>query len=118
MTMALAANSASSAALASSRAVKKMSWAPRNRFQSVSSDSHYRGDLDLTDLNWERRPYKPFAAYGATKLANLLFMAELQRRLTAAGSTLRATGAHPGSTATAITANTGNRFNTTGAGNI
>ena len=83
-----------------------------DRVVVVSSDSHYRGDLDLTDLNWERRPYKPFAAYGATKLANLLFMAELQRRLTAAGSTLRATGAHPGSTATAITANTGNRFKT------
>jgi NAD(P)-dependent dehydrogenase (short-subunit alcohol dehydrogenase family) len=83
-----------------------------DRVVVVSSDSHYRGDLDLTDLNWERRPYKPFAAYGASKLANLLFMAELQRRLTAAGSTLRATGAHPGSTATAITANTGNRFKT------
>ena len=83
-----------------------------DRVVVVSSDSHYRGDLDLTDLNWERRPYKPFAAYGATKLANLLFMAELQRRLTAAGSTLRATGAHPGSTATGITANTGNRFKT------
>jgi hypothetical protein len=48
------------------------------------------------------------AAYGATKLANLLFMAELQRRLTAVGSTLRATGAHPGSTATPITGSTGN----------
>ena len=83
-----------------------------DRVVVVSSDSHYSGELDLTDLNWERREYKPFAAYGATKLANLLFMAELQRRLTAAGSTLRATGAHPGSTATSITGNTGNRFKT------
>ncbi|GAA1141311.1 oxidoreductase [Nocardioides aquiterrae] len=83
-----------------------------DRVVVVSSDAHYRGDLDLTDLNWERRPYRPFAAYGASKLANLLFLAELQRRLTAAGSTLRATGAHPGSTATAITANTGDRLKT------
>ncbi|WP_395659872.1 oxidoreductase [Nocardioides sp.] len=83
-----------------------------DRVVVVSSDSHHTGELDLDDLNWERREYKPYAAYGATKLANLLFMAELQRRLTAAGSTLRATGAHPGSTATAITANTGSRFKT------
>ncbi|HEU5037026.1 MAG TPA: oxidoreductase [Nocardioides sp.] len=83
-----------------------------DRVVVVSSDAHYSAELDLTDLNWERRPYKPFAAYGASKLADLLFMAELQRRLTAAGSTLRATGAHPGSTATAITANTGSRLKT------
>src|SRR3954452_9313125 len=40
-------------------------------------------------------------------------MAELQRRLTAAGSTLRVTGAHPGSTATGITGSTGSRLKTT-----
>ncbi len=45
----------------------------------------------------------------ASKLANLLFLAELQRRLTAPGSTLRATGAHPGYTSTAIQGGTGNR---------
>lgn len=83
-----------------------------DRVVVVSSDSHRHADLDLTDLAWERRPYKPYAAYGASKLANLLFLAELQRRLTAAGSTLRATGAHPGSTATGITANTGSRVKT------
>ena len=59
--------------------------------------------VDLDDLNWERRPYRPYAAYAQSKLANLLFLAELQRRLTACGSTLRATGAHPGYTATALT---------------
>lgn len=83
-----------------------------DRVVVVSSDAHYSGELDLTDLNWERREYKPFAAYGATKIANLLFMGELQRRLTAAGSTLRATAAHPGSTHTGITGNTGNRMKT------
>ena len=80
----------------------------RDRVVVVTSDAHRAADLDLGDLNWERRDYRPFAAYASSKLANLLFMAELQRRLTAARSTLRATAAHPGSTATAITANTGN----------
>jgi len=84
----------------------------RDRVVVVSSDAHRAGELDLTDLNWERRAYKPFAAYGASKLANLLFLAELQRRLTASGSTLRAIGSHPGSTATSITGNTGNAFKT------
>jgi NAD(P)-dependent dehydrogenase (short-subunit alcohol dehydrogenase family) len=83
-----------------------------DRVVVVSSDAHHTAELDLTDLNWERREYKPFAAYGASKVANLLFLAELQRRLTAAGSTLRVTAAHPGSTATAITGNTGNRVKT------
>ena len=83
-----------------------------DRVVVISSDSHRRGRIDLTDLNWQRRDYKPFAAYAASKLANLLFLADLQRRLTASGSTLRVVGAHPGSTATSITANTGSPFKT------
>lgn len=83
-----------------------------DRVVVVSSDAHARGEVDLDDLHWERRPYKPFAAYRASKLANLLFLLELDRRLRAAGSPVRAVGAHPGSTATAITGNTGNRFKT------
>lgn len=83
-----------------------------DRVVVVGSQSHRSGVLDLDDLEWTRRGYKGYAAYGASKLANLLFLAELQRRLTAAGSTLRATGAHPGSTATGITANTGSSLKT------
>ncbi|MGA8846296.1 MAG: oxidoreductase [Nocardioides sp.] len=78
-----------------------------DRVVVVSSIAHRRAALDLDDLDWSRRSYAGFAAYGQSKLANLLFLGELQRRLTAAGSTLRATGAHPGSTATSITAHTG-----------
>jgi NAD(P)-dependent dehydrogenase (short-subunit alcohol dehydrogenase family) len=74
-----------------------------DRVVVVGSASHRSGELDLADLGWERRRYGAFAAYGASKLANLLFLAELQRRLTAVGSTLRVTGAHPGTTSTAIT---------------
>lgn len=78
-----------------------------DRVVVVSSIAHRRAELDVDDLDWSRRGYAAFAAYAQSKLANLLFLAELQRRLTAAGSTLRATGAHPGSTATGITGHTG-----------
>jgi len=74
-----------------------------DRVVVVGSASHRSGELVLDDLGWERRRYGAFAAYGASKLANLLFLAELQRRLTAVGSTLRVTGAHPGTTSTSIT---------------
>ena len=84
-----------------------------DRVVVVGSVAHRRGVLDLGDLDWSRRGYAGFAAYAASKLANLLFLAELQRRLTAAGSTLRATGAHPGSTATGITGHTGSGWATT-----
>ena len=80
-----------------------------DRVVVVGSASHRSGDLDVDDLSWERRGYRPYAAYAQSKLANLLFLAELQRRLTAAGSTLRATGAHPGYTSTGIQGGTGNR---------
>lgn len=79
-----------------------------DRVVVVASVAHRRGNLDLDDLDWSRRGYRPFAAYAQSKLAVLLFLAELQRRLTAAGSTLRATAAHPGNTATNITAGGGN----------
>jgi len=80
-----------------------------DRVVVVGSASHRSGDLDVDDLVWERREYRPYAAYAASKLANLLFLAELQRRLTAVGSQLRATGAHPGYTSTAIQGGTGSR---------
>lgn len=52
--------------------------------------------MDLDDLNFERRAYNKWDAYGKSKLANLLFTFELDRRLKASGSTLRAVAAHPG----------------------
>ncbi len=83
-----------------------------DRVVVVGSQAHRHGEIDVDDLLWERRGYSAYAAYGASKLANMLFLAELQRRLTAAGSTLRVTGAHPGATATQITGNTGNVLKT------
>jgi NAD(P)-dependent dehydrogenase (short-subunit alcohol dehydrogenase family) len=80
----------------------------RDRVVVTGSREHRRGsDIDLDDLAWEDRPYKAFAAYAQSKLANLLFMSELQRRLGAAGSDVRSVAAHPGSSSTNITAGTG-----------
>jgi NAD(P)-dependent dehydrogenase (short-subunit alcohol dehydrogenase family) len=70
------------------------------RVVTVSSTAHRFGCIDFEDLNWERKPYNAWRAYGQSKLANLLFTAELQRRLTAAGSDVLATAAHPGYAAT------------------
>jgi NAD(P)-dependent dehydrogenase (short-subunit alcohol dehydrogenase family) len=66
------------------------------RVVTVSSTGHRMGAIDFDDLNWERKPYRAWRAYGQSKLANLLFTSELQRRLTAAGSGVLATAAHPG----------------------
>jgi NAD(P)-dependent dehydrogenase (short-subunit alcohol dehydrogenase family) len=66
------------------------------RVVTVSSTAHRMGAIDFEDLNWERKPYRRWRAYGQSKLANLLFTAELQRRLDAAGSPVIATAAHPG----------------------
>jgi NAD(P)-dependent dehydrogenase (short-subunit alcohol dehydrogenase family) len=79
------------------------------RVVTVSSTGHRVGRIDLEDLNWERRPYRRWRAYGQSKLANLLFTAELQRRLTAAGSTVLATAAHPGYAATNLQFSSGQR---------
>jgi NAD(P)-dependent dehydrogenase (short-subunit alcohol dehydrogenase family) len=68
----------------------------RGRVVTVSSTGHRMGAIDFDDLNWERKPYRAWRAYGQSKLANLLFTSELQRRLTAAGSGVLATAAHPG----------------------
>lgn len=72
---------------------------PGARIVTVSSVAHYMGKIDFSDLNWERG-YKARAAYGQSKLANLLFTYELQRRLAAAGKDTLAVAAHPGWTST------------------
>ena len=80
------------------------------RVVTVSSAAHRAGRIDFTDLNWERKSYKAWRAYGQSKLANLLFTAELQRRLTAAGSSVLATAAHPGYAATNLQFHSQNRW--------
>ncbi len=77
------------------------------RIVTVSSQLHRRGHLDLDDLNWQRRPYKSLQAYCDSKLANLLFTLELQRRLAEAGRGVLAVAAHPGIATTNLTSHVG-----------
>ena len=76
---------------------------PGSRIVTVSSIAHRVGKIDFSDLNWETG-YKPQAAYGQSKLANLLFTYELQRRLGRAGKDTLAVAAHPGWTETNLQA--------------
>ncbi len=82
-----------------------------DRVVTVSSALHYMGRIDLDDLNWKSRRYSAWPAYGESKLANLLFTSELQQRLTAAGSPLRALAAHPGYSHTNLQGHSGNKLN-------
>jgi NAD(P)-dependent dehydrogenase (short-subunit alcohol dehydrogenase family) len=70
-----------------------------DRVVTVSSGAHRIGKIDFDDLQHEQS-YRRWEAYGQSKLANLLFTYELQRRLIAAGSPLKAVAAHPGYAAT------------------
>ena len=79
------------------------------RVVTVSSTGHRMGRIDFDDLNWERKPYRAWRAYGQSKLANLLFTSELQRRLSDAGSAVLAMGAHPGYAATNLQFHSGNK---------
>jgi NAD(P)-dependent dehydrogenase (short-subunit alcohol dehydrogenase family) len=83
-----------------------------DRVVTVSSIVHLLGYISLKDLNWKSRPYFAWPAYGQAKLANLLFTSELQRRLEAAGSAVKAHAAHPGYSATNLQGQTGNRMGT------
>ncbi|WP_067568402.1 oxidoreductase [Nocardia acidivorans] len=78
----------------------------RDRIVTVSSGMHATGKIDLADLNWEQRRYQRWLAYGQSKLANLMFTYELQRRLTAAGAPQLSVGAHPGFAATELQSHT------------
>jgi NAD(P)-dependent dehydrogenase (short-subunit alcohol dehydrogenase family) len=79
-----------------------------DRVVQIASGAHRMGKINLEDLNWERRSYKRWPAYGQSKLANLLFVFELQRRLAEAGSPVRAVAAHPGYASTELQSRTGN----------
>jgi len=73
-----------------------------SRIVTMSSMAARLGHVDLGDLMWERRPYDRWQAYFQSKLANLLFTLELDRRLRAAGATTAALAAHPGGSRTSL----------------
>jgi NAD(P)-dependent dehydrogenase (short-subunit alcohol dehydrogenase family) len=69
------------------------------RVVTLSSPAHRTGRIAFDNLGGERRYFR-WRAYGQSKLANLLFALELDRRLRAAGSTIKSVAAHPGYAAT------------------
>ncbi|AGZ44740.1 SDR family NAD(P)-dependent oxidoreductase [Actinoplanes friuliensis] len=78
---------------------------PGSRVVTVSSTGHrIRAAIHFDDLQWERS-YSRIGAYGQSKLANLMFTYELQRRLAAHGTTV-AVAAHPGISNTELVRNT------------
>ncbi|MEX1311199.1 MAG: oxidoreductase, partial [Candidatus Sulfomarinibacteraceae bacterium] len=81
------------------RLVDLLGATPGARVVNVASLAHRYGAMDFDNLNAEKG-YDKMKAYGRSKLANLLFTFELQRRLERAGSGLMATAAHPGWTGT------------------
>jgi NAD(P)-dependent dehydrogenase (short-subunit alcohol dehydrogenase family) len=76
--------------------------APAARIVTVSSLVHRRGIINFNDLS-SALHYDRTAAYGRSKLANLLFAYELQRRLAASGATAMSLAAHPGYARTGLT---------------
>ena len=73
-----------------------------SRVVTVSSNMHRAGRMNFADLQSAQR-YRRVAAYGQSKLANLLFSYELQQRLAAAGTQTSALAAHPGTAITGLT---------------
>lgn len=68
---------------------------PESRIVSMSSSAHRQGKMDFADLMYESRPYSRWGAYAQSKLANLLFILELNRQLGVSSQT-KALAAHPG----------------------
>jgi NAD(P)-dependent dehydrogenase (short-subunit alcohol dehydrogenase family) len=81
------------------RLLPRLLAAPAPRVVTVSSAAHRIGRIRFDDLQGQRR-YFAWLAYGQSKLANLMFCFELQRRATEAGTELRSMAAHPGYAAT------------------
>ena len=69
----------------------------KGRIVNISSIAHRRGDIDFNNLNYNKpKTYSPWGAYSRSKLANLLFTYELDRRLKAHHLPVTVVAAHPG----------------------
>jgi NAD(P)-dependent dehydrogenase (short-subunit alcohol dehydrogenase family) len=75
---------------------------PSPRVVTVSSLGHRVGRLDLDDVMFERRRYQRWGAYFQSKLANVMFARECDRRAKASDHPLRSVGCHPGTASTEI----------------
>lgn len=81
------------------RLLGKLLQAPAARIVNVSSLAHRQGSMDFGNLNWER-DYSRWPAYGRSKLANLMFTFELDRRLRERDAEATSLACHPGYSAT------------------
>ena len=79
--------------------LEKMEGREDARVVTLSSTAHKMGRINFDNLNGDRHYFR-WNAYGQSKLANLLFALELDRRLRADGSTVKSLAAHPGYAAT------------------
>lgn len=81
----------------------RLSATPGARVVNVASNAHYGGEMDFENLLYEnKRGYAPMRAYSRSKLANLLFTYELQRRFETRDLDVIALAAHPGISATSL----------------
>jgi len=78
-----------------------------SRIVNVASTAHKAGGLNFDDLNWEKRKYKSWKAYGDSKISNLYFTYELKRKLEEHNIKIKVTAAHPGWTATDLQRHSG-----------
>ena len=78
-----------------------------SRVVTVSSMVHHQGEINFDDLTWEEREYKPMNSYSASKIANLYFTYELNRKVGKDGNNPLVTAAHPGWTATDLQRHSG-----------
>ncbi|MDC0055893.1 oxidoreductase [Deltaproteobacteria bacterium] len=73
-----------------------------SRVVSLSSMAHKSGKINLGDLNWKDKKYNRWKVYAQSKLANLMFAIELDRKLQARNSKTRSLAAHPGMSRTKL----------------
>uniref|UniRef100_A0A8C4TI84 NADP-retinol dehydrogenase n=1 Tax=Erpetoichthys calabaricus TaxID=27687 RepID=A0A8C4TI84_ERPCA len=85
--------------------LEKINSSAPSRIINIASLVHIAGQIDLEDLNWERKKYDTKAAYCQSKLANVMFTKELARRLQGTGVTVNCV--HPGVVATELGRHTG-----------
>lgn len=79
---------------------------PGSRVVNVSSMAHKMGRIDFDDLDWTKRTYKKWQAYGDSKIANLYFTYTLHKKLGNGTAGVTVAAAHPGWTATELQRNT------------
>lgn len=78
-----------------------------SRIVATSSIAHRTGNIDFSDINWEKRKYNTQNAYGDSKIANLYFAYELKKRLENDENAPKVTAAHPGWTRTELQRHSG-----------